>query len=60
MVDANVIFLRFQLFPDRHKTGLRELEVLKKLNDLDPDDRLHCLRLHRHFFHKQVCVIMWT
>lgn len=41
----------------RHKTGLRELEVLKKLNDLDPDDRYHCLRLHRHFFHKQVLIV---
>lgn len=38
----------------RHKTGLRELEILKKLNDADPDDRFHCLRLYRHFFHKQV------
>ncbi|KAI9579987.1 hypothetical protein GQX74_000775 [Glossina fuscipes] len=37
-----------------HKTGLRELEILKKLNDADPDDRFHCLRLYRHFFHKQV------
>ncbi|KAI8130981.1 Serine/threonine-protein kinase PRP4 like protein [Lucilia cuprina] len=36
-----------------HKTGLRELEILKKLNDADPDDRFHCLRLYRHFFHKQ-------
>lgn len=41
----------------RHKTGLRELEVLKKLNDADPDDRFHCLRLYRHFFHKQVTFI---
>lgn len=38
----------------RHKTGLRELEILKTLNDADPDDRFHCLRLYRHFFHKQV------
>lgn len=28
--------------------------MLKKLNDADPDDRFHCLRLYRHFFHKQV------
>uniref|UniRef100_A0A182WMI6 Protein kinase domain-containing protein n=1 Tax=Anopheles minimus TaxID=112268 RepID=A0A182WMI6_9DIPT len=37
-----------------HKTGLRELEILKKLNDADPSDRYHCLRLYRHFFHKQI------
>ncbi|CAO1323233.1 unnamed protein product [Diamesa hyperborea] len=42
-----------------HKTGLRELEILKKLNDADPEDRYHCLRLFRHFFHKQhLCMVM--
>jgi len=42
----------------RHKTGLKELENLKRLNDADPDDRFHCLRLFRHFFHKQhLCMV---
>lgn len=42
----------------RHKSGLRELEVLKKLNDADPQDRFHCLRLYRHFFHKNhLCMV---
>ncbi|GJQ79602.1 hypothetical protein Trydic_g16444 [Trypoxylus dichotomus] len=41
-----------------HKTGLKELEILKKLNDADPEDRMHCLRLIRHFFHKQhLCMV---
>ncbi|XP_067648548.1 serine/threonine-protein kinase PRP4 homolog [Eurosta solidaginis] len=41
-----------------HKTGLRELDILKKLNDADPEDRFHCLRLFRHFFHKQhLCMV---
>lgn len=41
-----------------HKTGLKELEVLKKLNQADPDDRMHCLRLIRQFFHKQhLCMV---
>ncbi|CAG9861857.1 unnamed protein product [Phyllotreta striolata] len=41
-----------------HKTGLKELEILKKLNDSDPEDKLHCLRLIRHFFHKQhLCMV---
>ncbi|XP_060852126.1 serine/threonine-protein kinase PRP4 homolog isoform X2 [Rhopalosiphum padi] len=41
-----------------HKTGLKELEILKRLNDSDPDDRFHCLRLYRHFFHKQhLCMV---
>lgn len=46
------------IFVHRHKTGLRELEILKKLNDADPDDRFHCLRLYRHFFHKQVSLAL--
>ena len=36
-----------------HKTGLKELEILKRLNDADPEDKFHCLRLFRHFFHKK-------
>lgn len=41
-----------------HKTGLKELDVLKRLNDADPDDKFHCLRLFRHFFHKQhLCLV---
>lgn len=42
-----------------HKTGLRELEILKRLNDADPEDKFHCLRLFRHFFHKRhLCMVM--
>ncbi|KAL5292360.1 PRPF4B family protein [Megaselia abdita] len=41
-----------------HRTGIRELEILKKLNDADPDDKYHCLRLFRHFDHKQhLCMV---
>ncbi|XP_041103838.1 serine/threonine-protein kinase PRP4 homolog [Polyodon spathula] len=40
------------------KAGLKELEFLKKLNDADPDDKFHCLRLFRHFYHKQhLCLV---
>lgn len=42
----------------RQKTGLKELEFLKKLNDADSDDKFHCLRLFRHFYHKQhLCLV---
>ncbi|KAG5676898.1 hypothetical protein PVAND_006701 [Polypedilum vanderplanki] len=42
-----------------HKVGLRELEFLKKLNDSDPEDRYHCMRMYRHFYHKQhLCMVM--
>ncbi|KAM7539461.1 hypothetical protein Aperf_G00000054838 [Anoplocephala perfoliata] len=41
-----------------HRSGLQELEVLKKLNDTDPQDRYHCMRLYRHFFHKNhLCMV---
>jgi serine/threonine-protein kinase PRP4 len=44
---------------NRHKTGIRELEFLKRLNDADPEDRYHCLRLFRSFYHKQhLCMVM--
>ncbi|XP_044537249.1 serine/threonine-protein kinase PRP4 homolog [Gracilinanus agilis] len=40
------------------KTGLKELEFLKKLNVADPDDKFHCLRLFQHFYHKQhLCLV---
>lgn len=32
--------------------------MLKKLNDTDPQDRYHCMRLYRHFFHKNhLCMV---
>jgi serine/threonine-protein kinase PRP4 len=41
-----------------HKTGLRELEFLRKLNQSDPEDKFHCLRLFSHFYHKQhLCLV---
>ena len=36
-----------------YKTGLKEAEMLRRLNDADPDDKFHCLRLFRSFYHKQ-------
>ena len=41
-----------------HKTGKRELNILKSLNDSDPQDKYHCLRLYRNFFHKNhLCLV---
>ncbi|XP_078494551.1 serine/threonine-protein kinase PRP4 homolog isoform X2 [Ciona intestinalis] len=41
-----------------HKTGLKELEYLKKLNDVDREDKYHCLRLYRQFQHKShLCLV---
>lgn len=50
--------IEFAFLVNRQKTGLKELEFLKKLNDADPDDKFHCLRLFRHFYHKQhLCLV---
>ena len=41
-----------------HKTGLQEQEILKLLNDNDMDDKYHCLKLYRHFSHKNhLCLV---
>ncbi|CAH1780416.1 unnamed protein product [Owenia fusiformis] len=43
------------------KTGMKELEYLRKLNDADPDDKFHCVRLYRHFYHKNhLCLVFET
>lgn len=40
------------------KSGLKELEFLRKLNEADPEDKFHCLRLFANFYHKQhLCLV---
>jgi len=47
------------LFPFfRRKTGVRELETLKKLNEADPSDMFHVLQLYRNFYHhNHLCLV---
>uniref|UniRef100_A0A0N5C1U5 Serine/threonine-protein kinase PRP4 homolog n=1 Tax=Strongyloides papillosus TaxID=174720 RepID=A0A0N5C1U5_STREA len=41
------------------KAGRKELEILKKLNDADPQDKYHCLRLLTSFLHhNHLCLVM--
>ncbi|CAF4962691.1 unnamed protein product, partial [Rotaria sp. Silwood1] len=41
-----------------NKTGWKELEFLRKLNEHDSDDRYHCLRLLHHFTHRNhLCLV---
>jgi serine/threonine-protein kinase PRP4 len=41
-----------------HKSGLKELEFLRKLNEADLEDKFHCLRLYDSFYHKQhLCLV---
>ena len=38
--------------------GLKEVDLLRRLNEADPDDRYHCLRMHRSFTFKQhLCLV---
>ena len=40
------------------KSGLKEMEILRKLNAADPGDRYHCLRLFGNFTHRQhLCMV---
>lgn len=55
--------LSFYVFPAcsrsvRYKAGLKELEILRLLRDLDPKGRMHCVRWYGHFEHKKhLCLV---
>jgi len=41
-----------------NRTGRKELEYLRKLNETDPEDRYHCLRLLNQFEHRNhLCLV---
>ncbi|TKY87838.1 hypothetical protein EX895_003419 [Sporisorium graminicola] len=41
-----------------YKAGLKEVALLRKLNDSDPDDRKHVVRLERYFDYKgHLCMV---
>ncbi|GMT00624.1 hypothetical protein PENTCL1PPCAC_22798 [Pristionchus entomophagus] len=40
------------------KTGVRELEILRKLNEADKEDKMHCLQLYCTFnHHNHLCLV---
>jgi serine/threonine-protein kinase PRP4 len=40
------------------KAGMKEIEILQKLNEADPEDKKHMIRLERHFEHKgHLCMV---
>ena len=42
----------------REKSGQRELEVLARLRQADPDSKYHCLTLYRSFTHRNhLCLV---
>ncbi|KAH8551470.1 kinase-like domain-containing protein [Umbelopsis sp. PMI_123] len=41
-----------------YKAGLKELNILKKLMDADPEDKKHIIRLHRSFeYRNHLCLV---
>lgn len=43
---------------DRHKAGLKEAGILRKLQEADPEDKKHLIRLHRTFEHRgHLCLV---
>ncbi|CAG9795766.1 unnamed protein product [Diatraea saccharalis] len=42
-----------------YKTGLKELALLKEINDADPENKHHCVKFLRSFMHKShLCVVL--
>ncbi len=42
----------------RYKAGIKEMAVLKKIADADPDDKRHVVRLLGHFMHRNhLCMV---
>ncbi|CAH2235017.1 serine/threonine-protein kinase PRP4 homolog [Pararge aegeria] len=41
-----------------YKTGLKEIKILKDVNDADPENKYHCVKLLTHFMHKgHLCLV---
>ena len=53
------LLFRFPRYhPKRYKAGLRELEILQKLQELDKRGRHHCVRFYHHFKHRNhLCLV---
>ena len=42
----------------RKKAGLKEIEILQKLSQADPEDKKHLIILERYFEHKgHLCMV---
>ena len=43
---------------DRYRAGLKEVQILSKLKQADPDDKKHIVRLERTFEHRgHLCLV---
>jgi serine/threonine-protein kinase PRP4 len=47
-----------RLTVNRKKTALKEMVILRKLEEADPEDKKHIVRFERHFEHKgHLCLV---
>ena len=46
------------IFRGRYRAGLKEVQILNKLKQADPDDKKHIVRLERTFEHRgHLCLV---
>ena len=46
------------IFVFRHRAGLKEVQILNKLRQADPEDKKHVVRLERTFEHRgHLCLV---
>lgn len=42
-----------------YKTGLKEISILKEVNEADPENKYHCVQFLGHFMHKgHLCLVL--
>ncbi|KAJ2948486.1 hypothetical protein O0L34_g7734 [Tuta absoluta] len=42
-----------------HRTGLKEISLLKEIRGADPENKHHCVTMKRHFMHRNhLCMVM--
>ncbi|KAJ3412115.1 U4/U6 small nuclear ribonucleoprotein prp4 [Chytridiales sp. JEL 0842] len=56
--DADVAIKIIRSNDTMYRAGIKEIGILKKLMEADPDDKKHCIRLIRHFEHRNhLCMV---
>lgn len=58
MISSSKYLVNGKLMISRKKAGLKEIKILQKLSQYDPEDKKHVIRLERYFEHKgHLCMV---